>query len=80
MFMIPFICHFFFLSNKMFHHRFHSFKRVRVFKVCLQTIEVFCVKENHNAKISFDFFFPFSYFPSLAPVQSNGKFVSKISQ
>ena len=130
MFIIPFICPFFFFSNKIFAkdfskatsprilkfgidigsllecvrenqhpHAYHILylsiyiflqynffvtdfsgpKRVRVFKFCihLQRIEVYCVKENQDAKISFAFLFTFfPFFPSLTP----GKFVSKISQ
>ena len=57
--------YFFFSFSPMniFVTDFSASKGVRVFKVCLylQSVEVSCVKENHNAEISFDF----TFFPSL---------------
>ena len=54
-----------FLRYKFFVTDFSAPERASIFKFCvhLQRIGVYCVKENHSAKISFAFFFP-----SLTPV------------
>ena len=57
----PLFVIFSFSPIKYFITDFSAPKRAIVFKFCihLQTVEVCCVKEIHNAEISFDFFLPF---------------------
>ena len=54
---------FVFLQYKFFITDFSAPKTARVFKFCihLQKIEVYCVKDNHDAQVSFAFFLPFSH-------------------
>ena len=65
MLIIPFISPFFFFSNKFFNTDFSAPMRATVFKFCilLQRVEVYYVKENHDAEIYFAFFLPF--FPTM---------------
>ena len=70
MLIIPFVCIFFFSSNKIFHHSFLSPYRSQSLQILynLQRVEVSCAKENHNAELSCDFFLPFSFFISHSSV------------
>ena len=63
---IPFICLFLFLSNKIFVKHFSAPMSVRVFKFCihLERVAVYNLKENDDAKIYFAFLLPFPFFPS----------------
>ena len=76
MLIIPFICPFFFFSNRSFSHRFLSSYESQSLNFCihLQRVEVYCVKENHYAVIYFAFFTFLFFFPSLIPVECIGKF------
>ena len=52
-----------FSPMKFFITYFSAPKTARVFQLCvhLQRIEVYCVKENHDAKNYFAFFLPFPF-------------------
>ena len=60
MLIISIICLFFFFSNKIFCHRFLSSCESQGLQILynLQRVEVYCVKENHNAAIYFAFILP----------------------
>ena len=75
---IPFICPFSFPPIKFFITYLSVPMKAGVFKFCihLQRVEVYWVKENHNAEIYFAFF----YVSSLTPMLCTEKFVSKIFQ
>ena len=62
---IPFICPFFFLSNKTFRHRIiHSSYYSQSLQCCihLESGQVYCGKENQDSMIEFCLLFPFSFF------------------
>ena len=64
------ICPVFFFSNEIFFcHRFlstYESQRLQILYI-LHWVEVYCVKENHDAEIYFALFLPFSFFLSLTP-------------
>ena len=61
---VPFICPFFFLSNKTFHHRnlssYYS-QSLQIF-INLERGQVYCGKENQDSVINFCLLFPFFLF------------------
>ena len=77
----PFICPFFFLSNKLFHHISSASISSRVFKFCFhyEDDQVKYCKQNQGAEIYFLSLstFPFFY---LSLQCDDWKFSSKISQ
>ena len=59
----PFICPFFFHSNKFFHHISPASMSARVFKFCIhdQVDQLYCYKQNQGAEIYLSLlFFPSS--------------------
>ena len=64
LFVIPFICQFFFLSSKTFYQILAAPVRARVFKFCkhLESGQVYCGKENQDAEIYFCLLFPVFHF------------------
>ena len=61
---IPFICPFFFLSNKTFRHRSLSsyYSQSLQFYIHLEMGQVYCGKENQDSMIKFCLLFPFFIF------------------
>ena len=75
---VPLFLHFSFPPIKVSVANFSASIGVKAFTFCvhLQVDKVYCVNENLDANLHFVFFFKFSIFPSVTPLQYIWTFVS----